>query len=110
MGRPPAAYFLGFGAFGGRITSVTFTGETASGWQRQALATPLDLTPGQTYLVSVGMNSRFVMTAGTFASEVVSGPLRSIADGKNGVYADAAGDFPTKYWGNSNYFVDTEVR
>ena len=95
---------------GALLATTTFTGETASGWQEQALAAPLPLTPGQTYVVSVGLNSRFGMTAAGLAAERVSGPLRSIADNRNGVWADVAGDFPTNTWGSSNYFVDTVVR
>ena len=37
-------------------------------------------------------------------------PLHSVADNANGVYADAAGTFPTRTWGKSNYFVDAVVR
>jgi hypothetical protein len=92
------------------LASTTFANETASGWQEQALTTPLPLSPGATYVVSVGLNSRFVMTGGALASERVNGPLHSVADGKNGVWGDAAGDFPTFTWGSSNYFVDTVVR
>jgi hypothetical protein len=93
------------------LRTVAFTSETAgAGWQEQALDTPLALVPGQNYVVSVGMNTRFGMTAGTFWSERVSGPLRSVADGKNGVYADAAGAFPTKFWGASNYWIDAVVQ
>ena len=32
------------------LASVTYQNESASGWQRQALATPLTLSPGQTYV------------------------------------------------------------
>lgn len=97
-------------ADGTLLASVTFAGETASGWQQQSLGAPVALSPGQTYVVSVGMNARFGMTGGALASELASGPLRSVADGRNGVYGDAAGTFPTRYWGNSNYFVDTVIR
>jgi hypothetical protein len=92
------------------LATTTFSGETASGWQQQALATPLPLTAGQTYVVSVGLNSRFGMTGGGLAAQRVSGPLRSVTDNRNGVWANAAGDFPTNTWGSSNYFVDTVVR
>jgi hypothetical protein len=96
-------------AGGDPLGSVTFTGETASGWQTQELATPIDLTPGQTYVVSVGMNQRFTMTQSGLATEVVSGPLRSVDDGANGVFSDAAGIFPTQHWSESNYWVDAVV-
>jgi hypothetical protein len=38
------------------------------------------------------------------------GPLSAVVDGANGVFADAAGTFPTQSWANSNYFVDPEVQ
>jgi hypothetical protein len=97
-------------AAGQLLASTTFASESGSGWQEQALASPVPLTPGQTYVVSVGFNSRFVMTIGTFTNPVTSGPLGSVADGANGVYADAAGTFPTQYWGNSDYGIDAVVR
>jgi hypothetical protein len=98
-----------FNAAGNLLASVAFTGESPSGWQEQALASPLALVPGQTYVVSYGANARFGMTAGALASQITSGPLTSVADGLNGVYADAAGVFPTQSWGSSSYFVDAVV-
>ena len=97
-------------ADGSLITSVTFGSETAGpGWQEQDLTTPLALTPGQTYVVSVGLNAAFGMNSGGLASQIVSGPLRSVV-GANGVYANAAGTFPNQSWGASNYWVDAVVR
>jgi hypothetical protein len=97
-------------ADGTLLASATFTSETASGWQQQALGSPVALTPGQTYVVSYGANSTFGMTSGGLTSAIVSGPLQSVADGRNGVYGDVAGDFPARTWGSSNYFVDAVVR
>jgi hypothetical protein len=91
------------------LASTTFTGETASGWQEKALASPVSLVPGQTYVVSVGLNAAFVMTLYGLEDPITSGPLQSIV-GPNGVYSDAAGAFPTSSWARSNYFVDAVVR
>jgi hypothetical protein len=91
---------------GTQLASTTFSGETASGWQQQSLSTPFTLQPGTTYTISVNANSMFVDTSGGLASAVSSGPLHSVADGKNGVYASAAGSFPTQTYASSNYFVD----
>ncbi len=91
------------------LASTTFTGEGASGWQQQALSAPLQLTAGQTYVVSVGLNQSFAMTPGGLAGEIASGLLRSVADGLNGVFAPSAGSFPTQSFGSSNYFVDAVV-
>ena len=91
------------------VASVTFTGESASGWQEQSFASPVDLAPGQTYVVSVGFNSRFNMTRYVFGSQITSGPLQSVVDGQNGIFSDAGGVFPTQSWGDSNYWVDGVV-
>ena len=37
---------------GTRLAQVTFTGETANGWQQMALASPVNVTAGTTYVVS----------------------------------------------------------
>ena len=37
---------------GTNLARVTFSGETATGWQQQTLATPVAVTPGTTYVVS----------------------------------------------------------
>ncbi len=92
------------------IATVAFSGESASGWQRAALSSPVALVAGQVYVVSVGLNARFSIGYGQLASAVVNGPLSSEADGQNGVFALAAGDFPSRSYKSANYFVDPEVR
>ena len=51
-------------AGGALLASTTFTGETASGWQQQALATPLAIAANTEYMVSVptGSDGRLVAT------------------------------------------------
>jgi hypothetical protein len=89
------------------LASVTFTGETASGWQTQALTTALPLTAGQTYVVSVGVNAFFVMTNLGLQAQLSNGPISTdVTLGKNGVIGAAAGIFPTTSYQSSNYFVD----
>jgi hypothetical protein len=95
---------------GAIIGSVTFQNESAAGWQRQALPVPVTLQPGQTYTISVSFNSTYVRTFHGLAGQLVSGPLRSVADGHNGVYAPVAGQFPNQDYQSSNYFVDGVVR
>jgi hypothetical protein len=96
-------------ASGHELTEVSFASETASGWQSATLATPFDLEPGETYTVSVNINAYFVDQYDALANEIVSGPIRSVADGNNGVYAYAAGEYPTSSYRSSNYFVDVVV-
>ena len=96
-------------AQGALVAVVPFGVETGAGWQEQALQAPLQLAPGTTYVVSVGLNSRFGMTDMGLADQIIRGPLRSVA-GANGVYADAAGVFPTLSWRSSDYHVDAVIR
>ena len=96
-------------AGGVQLSQVTFTSETASGWQQQALAPPLALQPGATYVISVNANAFFSVTGGWLATRIVSGPLSSVADGANGVFGLAAGTFPTHSYNTTNYFVDVSV-
>jgi Domain of unknown function (DUF4347)/Domain of unknown function (DUF4082) len=88
------------------LGSVTFTNETASGWQQQALTTPVTIQPNTTYVVSVNANSYYVATNNGIASTITNGDISAVADGSNGVYNDSPGLFPTQSWQNSNYFRD----
>jgi hypothetical protein len=87
------------------LASVTFANETASGWQQQALATPLAISANTTFVVSVNTgNTYYVATASGLSSQVINGNLSSVV-GNNGVYGNP-GTFPTNSWFNSNYFRD----
>ena len=92
-------------AGGQQLASVVFSGETASGWQQQSLATPLSIAANTTYVVSVNTGSTYyVATTGGLSSQVVNGPLRSVV-GNNGVYG-TSGRFPTNTHSSTNYFRD----
>jgi hypothetical protein len=93
------------------VASVSFGTESNQGWQRSGLAVPVGLTAGQTYILSVGVNSKFGMSANSpLGTGLSDGPLSAVVDNANGVFADAAGTFPTQSWANSNYFIDPEVQ
>lgn len=91
-------------AAGQLVASVAFTNETASGWQQQALPTPVTIAANTEYVTSVNANSLWAATVGTFASTLVNGHLRAPAPA-NGLYA-SSGTFPTLSWQSSNYFRD----
>jgi hypothetical protein len=93
---------------GSLLAQTTFSGESASGWQSQALSTPLTLQPAQRYVVSVNVNAHFVETPAGLASQLSNPPLQSIV-GSNGVYGSSAGTFPSSTYNNTNYFVDPVV-
>ncbi|SEB56722.1 Ig-like domain-containing protein [Nocardioides exalbidus] len=92
---------------GTRLGQVTFSGETATGWQTATLATPVALTAGNTYTVSYyAPNGRYSFTGAYFASPRTVGPLTAPGGG-NGVYRyGAGGGFPSSSWNSTNYFVD----
>ncbi len=95
---------------GTQLAAVTFTGESASGWQQATLATPVTVSPGTTYVVSYfAPNGRYAADTNYFRTQgVTSAPLRALRDGEdgvNGVYRYGTG-FPALAWGSANYYVD----
>lgn len=93
-------------ATGSLLTSVSFTNETASGWQEKELSTPLTIQANTSYIVSVNTaNTYFVISSLGLQTSVVNGDLSSVADGNNGVYG-SSNSFPTNSFRTSNYFRD----
>jgi fibronectin type 3 domain-containing protein len=95
---------------GSLLGSVSFSSSSGSGWQQATLSSPVQLTAGTTYVVSVGVNDFFGVTSGGLASQVSNGPLHTVADGANGVFGASAGTFPTQSYNSSNYYVDAVVQ
>ncbi len=92
---------------GQRLATVTFTGETATGWQSAQLTVPVELTAGQTYVVSYfAPNGRYAYTTNFFQTPLTNGPLTA-GTATNGRYLyGSSGGFPNSTWQASNYFVD----
>ncbi|HET9739730.1 MAG TPA: DUF4082 domain-containing protein [Solirubrobacteraceae bacterium] len=94
------------------LATVTFTNETATGWQEARFATPVDVTPGVTYIASYhAPNGNYASNIDYFLSTGVdSGPLRALRDGEdggNGLYEyGPSGTFPASTWRSENYWVD----
>ena len=86
---------------GTRLATVTFTGETATGWQQANFASPVAVTANTTYVASYyAPNGRYSADEGFFATSGVSNsPLTALqdgVDGGNGVYRyGAAAASPT---------------
>jgi len=98
------------------LANTTFQNETASGWQQQALSSPLHISANTTYVVSVNINSFYVDSVGPACYPcaglslglyfpISNGALTSIADDHNGVFG-TSGVFPTNSYKFSNYFRD----
>ena len=64
----------------------------------------------QSFAILIMLYLPLGILAGWLLAEIVRGPLRSVADGRNGIVGDTAGVFPTGSYRSSNYFVDLVVR
>ena len=98
-----------WGPNGQRLAQVTFGGETASGWQRAALSTPVAITPGTVYTVSyLAPQGRYAYTPQAISSPVTSGALTAISPDNGRFRYGSGGAVPTDSWNSTNYFVDVE--
>jgi len=99
-------------ASGNKLATVTFSNETASGWQSAYFATPVAITAGTTYVVSYHSTiGHYSDDKGFFLSKGVdAGPLHapmSSSTSPNGVYKyGQVSYFPSSTWNQSNYWVD----
>ena len=96
------------------LGTVTFAGETASGWQEAMFDSPIPVTANTTYVASYNTPvGQYAIDEYYFAKEndFITFPLRALADGvaggSNGIYVySATPAFPTATWHASNYWVD----
>ncbi len=96
---------------GTKLAEITFTGESASGWQQMLFTTPVAITANTTYVASYfSGGGYYVITNPYFSSATTNAPLTALAngtDGGNGVYIyTAASAFPNNTYQTSNYWVD----
>jgi hypothetical protein len=97
---------------GTRLTTATFTGETASGWQQVNFSSPVAITANTVYVASYHTSvGHYSADENYFATTGVDRPpLHALADGvsgANGVYAyGSSGSFPNQTWRSANYWVD----
>ncbi|MBN1657707.1 MAG: Ig-like domain-containing protein [Anaerolineae bacterium] len=99
---------------GSKLAEVTFTGETASGWQEAIFPAPIHIVANTTYIISYYVadgNRRFSDSQNYFNDPTTvkdNPPLHALedgVDGANGVYSDTGGFFNQSYHA-SNYWVD----
>ena len=98
---------------GSLLGQVTFTNETATGWQTATFSTPVQVTAGTTYVASyLALNGNYSYTSGQFTSAGVdNSPLHALANSAytngNGLYMyGSSSTFPTASYGATNYWVD----
>ena len=88
-------------AGGQQLATVTFTGESSSGWQTAAFSQPVDIAANTEYVAAYRTPTGvYSATAGGIGSGFTSGPLRAAS----GAYT-YSGDFPSSSSGAS-YLVD----
>jgi N,N-dimethylformamidase beta subunit-like protein/uncharacterized protein DUF4082/Big-like domain-containing protein/purple acid phosphatase-like protein len=96
---------------GTQLATVTFTGETASGWQQMNFSNPVAITANTTYVISYHAPVGHYTGTDTYFNTAVDRPplhgLRNGVDGANGLYAySTATTFPTNTFNSENYWVD----
>lgn len=99
---------------GALLGTVTFSGESASGWQQATFATPIQVAANTTYIVSYyAPSGHYSADTNYFATTGADNPpLHALAegvDGSNGVYlytSSQTGAFPTNTYSSTNYWVD----
>jgi Domain of unknown function (DUF4082)/Bacterial Ig-like domain len=99
-------------AAGQQLATVTFTNETASGWQQANLATPVPINANTVYVVSyLAPDGHYTGEDDYFATSGVDNPpLHALRDGESGanglyVYGNALA-FPTQTYRSESYWVD----
>ena len=94
---------------GVRLASVTFTNETASGWQSALFASPVMISAGTTYVVSyLARRGHYAYNSSYFSKNSrVKGNLTALGGIgiANGVYKYGGG-FPTDTYHSTNYWID----
>jgi fibronectin type 3 domain-containing protein len=93
------------------LASVTFTNETASGWQQANFSTPVPISANTIYVASYHTDAgRYAGDNNYFATSGVDTPplhaLSNSTTGGNGVYRYGPSGFPNQTYQASNYWVD----
>ena len=96
---------------GPALAEVTFTSESASGWQEASFASPVAISANTTYLASYHTSAgHYSFNGAYFTSPTDNPPLHALqngVDGANGVYKyGPGGTFPTDTYNAGNYWVD----
>ncbi len=96
---------------GTRLAKVTFSNETASGWQTAYFPSPVAISPGTVYVISYhAPKGHTAADNGYFTnSGVNNAPLQAPADSHSapdGIYINGNGAFPCNEASATNYWVD----
>jgi Domain of unknown function (DUF4082)/Cohesin domain len=94
-------------AAGALLATVTFTNETASGWQQANFSTPVQITANTAYVISYfAPNGRYADDE-NYNWAAVNAASLAVSGAAPGVYAyGSTAAFPNNTWNGSNYWVD----
>ncbi len=95
------------------LGTVTFTGESGSGWQQVQFVSPISVTANTDYVASYYAPSGHYSADGKYfsAAGYDDPPVHALANGVDGgnavyIYSGAPGVFPTNSFAATNYWVD----
>jgi fibronectin type 3 domain-containing protein len=92
------------------LAQATASGESASGWQEAAFASPVPIAANTTYVAAyLAPKGHYSATSQGFGSAVNSPPLHALSNTTtpNGVYSySSSSSFPTSTYRATNYWVD----
>ena len=95
---------------GTQLASVTFTGESSTGWQQANFPSPVTVSPGTTYVASyLAPSGHYSVSGAGLSSAFNHPPLQAVANSTsaNGVYTYGGSiAFPSSSYNASNYWVD----
>jgi hypothetical protein len=95
---------------GTHLAQVTFTNETASGWQVAYFPSPVAITANSVYTISYSApRGHNAADNGSFTTPVSNLPLQALANSENepnGVYTYGTSGFPATGSSATNYWVD----
>ena len=91
---------------GALLASVTFTGESASGWQQANFSSPVTIAANTVYVASYGTTvGHFSANWNYFASAGFNNPPLHALQTPDGVYGGLS-SYPTNVHQSANYWVD----
>jgi chitodextrinase len=90
------------------LATVTFSNETASGWQQATFSAPVPISANTVYIASYHTRvGRYSADTRYFSSQGVDTPPLHALAGANGVYRyGSRSRFPNQTYQSSNYWVD----
>ena len=92
---------------GSLLATVTFTNETASGWQQANFTNPVQISAGTVYVISYFAPKGSYSVNKRYAWSSLSAPPLAVSGSSPGVYAyGSASAFPKSTSNSSNYWVD----